>query len=694
MDNSLLDKDKKPEAEVQKPADGGALSASAAPAPDKEPELSLEKWEKDKLPWRDTVGGRAAIRLFSRGLLGAAFFAWGGKYARNAIDGDKAMGMHGYSFDFAKGAENHWNFAQDIKSPLKLIARGVDKFVATPIKWATKTIGFSEEKAERLVRFRPMSVKFRNTGESSIKHGGRSLGEETIGITFDFLCASVGDALGRDIADSLDKNVKKDWLDNKGHINVEKAAKTAGKNLWRYLSYNGGEDWAVAIPYAYYMKGQRRLLNRINPGAKLDINENNNGAAFKIDVADGKSKIVGNYNATGVYDLQSRFTVYNMGTLLYREAYDWVGNMLSGHPTHLYGAPDAPDKHKTIVEKAEDVAKWVTRGVVKGFIYMTPATPFFWITRTPQTAYKGTFIHPETEAMLGYKTGGFYKDDGTPEFKLIKYEGLEKGSFTKDTPVYLRHFTGKIDKIKSPRGWETLGSPSVHLNPFHDGKFDYGRSRGGAAADWLAPFGRMSDAYRKKVVKLGGRFGFSGADASRFASATVAYTPYMFMKAETARAWDTGKMDLAAERMIDGAFKWDAKEFKAGAKEVWNTILQKPLDDAEREKEGQRRIQVDTSAADADLTSSAEDHKIMQQKAAAKQQAQQPVSFTTNSSTSMGAAKHVDGLSWKERAVQGRAPSQKRDPLEAMARPQLSHADRQEMREFLAQAVPPTNSKH
>ena len=724
------DKHKQPELtpEAQKavqPAQGGALSAvelspSKQPAAAEKPDLSLETWQKSKLAWRDTPQGRLGIRMISRGLFGAAAFSWGGWYAA------PATGMKGYQF-FPVAEKNtpYLKFIKEnVKYPLQIIARTVDEFAGRPIKWAVHTVTQSQDLAERTVRFRPMSYKF--SGRFNEK-GGRSLGEEAIGITFDFFSASVGDAFGRDLVDVFDKNVKKTWLDEHGHVKIDEAAKAAVKSAWRYVSYNGGEDWAVAIPYAYFMKTQRYLLNKVSPGFKFDANEGLNGSAFKVN---NKAQIIGNYNAVGAFDLQSRFTTYNIGTLMYREAYDWVGNMLKGTPTNLYGAPDAKHEHRTIGETIGDLAKWTARSAVKGVMVMTPAVPFFWITRTPQTKYKGTFINPVDQSMLTYSLGNEH-DSSLQQYGVIKgLLGARNAAgavkFTEDTPVGFRKFTG-VSAPGSANGWVPIGSPSPDLNPLkHNVDLHSSRYATGAVASVMRPFGEANNAIRTKFRKSLLPY-VQPTDMSRFINASISYTPYMYAKAETSRLWDTGKMDLAAERMIDGASSFNMGEFKAGLKEVWRAVQQKPFEDPLREAEALRRLHIDTSAADSDNMSSAEEYKEQQREEAKRKAASQkvpteaiehivthnpaeaPLSFTTDSSeTLMGAAApathfvapqqtatYGDQLSWQERMIQGRKPSETRDPSDAVkSRPVISHAERQKMQEILAAAVPPTNSKH
>ncbi len=142
-----------------------------------------------------------------------------------------------------------------------------------------------------------------------------------------------------------------------------------------------------------------------------------------------------------------------------------------------------------------------------------------------------------------------------------------------------------------------------------------------------------------------------------FVNASVSYTPYMYAKAEFGKLWDTGKMDYALERAIDGAAGLNWGEFTAGVSDTVNAFLHKPLADPKREKEAQRRTVIDTSQ-----------------------------SVATNREVKSGDGDH--GLSWRERMIQGKPE----ESLELAANKRKSYAEKEELRDLLAKSVPPTNS--
>ena len=714
MDKPLTDKGKKadsPEKDkeaVASPAVGGAVPApeiSAQPAPsaaesqnqtvspsapatDKtlgaygehttRPLITKEAWneiDKNK-PWADDPKTRLAIRMFSRGVLGAAFFAGGGLLAKKWM-GRKDLSYKGYnaSGSFSEAASNN---------PLQLISKLIDTVVGKPIHATVKAITGSEVAAANAVTFRP--TEYQRRGYDGKLAWGRTLGEETTMITFDFFCASIGDALGRDIAGWFDPSVKKTWMDDNGHIQIPKAIDAALKATTRYVTYNGGEDWAVAIPYAYFMKGQRALINKASPGFKYDFDRSINGGSFKLK----DNKIVGNYNMEGLMDLQSRFTVYNVGTLMFREAYDYIGNKLSGKQDNLYGAPDK-ESHKGVVDKAGDLLKWVARSAVKGVIVMTPAVPFFWITRTPQTKHRSIFIDPEREAMLSNLSNPQKNKRNAVYAYNLANEKVNTGSnLTYSTYDPSFNQVNGAPFSRTPVDGHKI-EPLIQGKSFNPYQKTFGVADGilnaaGSANNKIANAGNeLALKLDQNVVaaKFNKTLGIENLSkfSRPFINASISYTPYMYAKAEFANMWDNGKMDMAAERMIDGAAKLNWGEFKSGAGEVWQSILRQPLKDAAREAEGQRRNKIDTSAADVFTKTQAQmQEEILQaQQEADKEKMEQE-----------GKAASGD-LSWQERIISTKPAPKKAEPAEKITS-KKNYADQEAMRKVLEEHNPPTNS--
>ncbi len=613
----------------------GSAIAPTAPVPEYDPELTEKNWEESKKNqrWDATPWGRGLIRLESRGVLGSMAFASAGWYIT------RGKGMEGYSKELSFSELNS-------AKPLQYIAKAVDSFVGTPIKYTAKILGSSEQEAENLVRFRPTRYYVDGIG-------GRSLGAEVVMISTDFSAASIGDAFGRDLANLADHHVKHDWIDDKGNIDFGKATKTLGKTLWRYVSYNGGEDWAVAIPYAYYMKGQRNAVNKMYPGFDLDFDRGLNGGSFKVN---NEGKPTGNYLGAGILDFQGRFTAYNVGTLMYREGYNYIDGKLHGKNVFLYGDADsAENKKHGIVHDAGNLLKWGARSVVKGVIYMTPAVPFFSVFRTTQTKSKGIFINPDDESALGYKKAGAQGDKydvlHADEIKY-NYSGI-----THDTlpPVKFRSLqvNGKFHTISGAIKDHPLADSN--FNPYKLGDGSPILNRIGAVQDRSRNF-----ANQLNKSMLSGYFNPRSVDS--YVNSMWAYTPYMYAKAETANLWDDGKMDASTERMIDGVAALNWKEFKSGANEVWRSILHKPLRNPAREAYAQKRIDEDASPAD---------------------------NLTEEQSKLRAMEEHDESqLSWRDRVIHATPPEKPKPEKKS------SHAEQEAMRKALQDLQPPTNSIH
>jgi len=612
------------------------------------PELSKENWEASKhnLRWDESASGRAAIRLFSRGVLGSVGFAVGNWYI------GRGGAMQGYSPNMKLSEISASN-------PLQYIAKSIDTLVGKPVKFTAQMLGKSEAAAEELVRFRPT----RNFTEEGITKKGRSLGHEAVVITFDFFCASVFDAFGRDIANMLDSNVKHDWKDKNGHIKYPEAAKEAGKSLWRYVSYNGGEDWAVSVPYAFYLRGQRNLINRYSKGFGYDSDRALNGGSFKVDE---KGNVVGNYNLEGMLDLQGRFTAYNIGTLMYREAYNHVASKIQGVDSTLYGsASEKKGKKQSVGEKVAEIPKWIARSVIKGGIYMTPAVPFFHVFRTPQSSYKGLFINPNDDTVLGYKNGP-------------KYDALHAHEANRLGTEFKRGVNGQFPEVnfrireENSLGFKTVGD-RVTNEYATTGKFNAYKQNVGSP--FLNALGKWQDKIRTQFSDfVVGKFGsYYRRDSNTAIGSAMSYTPYMYAKGEAARLWDSGKMDAAAERLIDGAAKLDLSEAAAGAREVWRTVINKPFADIDREAYAMKRIREDESPAD-NLT---------------REQAYLDAKRDIRTDVSQSP------LSWRQRLIHGRPQEKFTDSVrDTKQEQQINYAEQEAMRKALSELQPPTNSIH
>ncbi len=534
-------------------------------------DLSKEKWDKEleeaaaARAWNASPQKRLAVRVFSRGILGAGGFAFGGWYAR------RSTGLAGYS-------PEKWNKAK----PLHWIAKFFDTFAGIPIKKAVNALGYNGENA---VRFRATSHDF------SPGLAGRTLGEEVVGITTDFSLAGGFDRLGRTIIDVADKHVKKDWINEDGSIDANKAINALAKEAWTITSLSMGEDWAVGMPYAYWMKGTRYLWNRAQPGFHYDFDRGLNGGSFKMN---NEGQLTGNYHIAGLLNLQERFTMYNMFTNIYQHQYAHIGNLLQGKPSSLYGDKKTAEERaqETVGEKIGNIAKGATRDAIVAGIYMTPAVPFFWSIRTPQSKYKAGFINPTSDSMLFFHDGERY--DAVKASEPMHMHG---GKLTLDTPVEFRSYEGQF------KGWRATSASTPHINPISSGRFNAYQHTFGPVDSALNSLGNASNYGRIRVNQSVRSFGLPIGTSSveRYWNAAVTYTPYMWAKEETRRLWRNNKTNMAVSRFIDGALNLDGKEIKEGFSETMRAIAHQPFKDPARETKAQNLMKDSADPGDAFL---------------------------------------------------------------------------------------------
>lgn len=117
--------------------------------------------------------------------------------------------------------------------------------------------------------------------------------------------------------------------------------------------------------------------------------------------------IIDSYAKPGALDLQLRFTGYNWYTLMYRESYDMVADTFKslrlndGKLPNLY-IPDHP--FHAAVDTIGSTLRYVVKSGIKAGLYMTPAVPTFWITRTPQTKFKGIVVNADSVNNVGERS--------------------------------------------------------------------------------------------------------------------------------------------------------------------------------------------------------------------------------------------------------------------------------------------------
>lgn len=646
MANPLSDKEKNNDLQDGKaPATnaGHAQIGAYSPATSTAPNLSAQAWEESgqKKALKETVKGRGLIRMFSRGVMGATAFALGGYYATHKMKGYTPAGKVG-------------NWVQGI-------ARFFDVAAGTPIKTIVNALGHD---GEAFVTFRPT---MHYPGYSK---PGRSLGYEVTMVTFDFATMSVGDFWGRKIMHTLDPNKERPkWQREDGSINWAQALKTFGKNWWTALTYSQGEDWAVAVPYCLIMRHVGTpIIDKFVPGFRYEFDRNGNGGGMIID---DHGKIRGNFTAAGAINLWERFTTYNVGTLMFREAYNWTGGKFqhwwkTGEmPSLAEENPSNPNRNlaQATVDGISQFSNWITRSTVKAVTYMIPAVPFFWITRTPQHKYQAALIHPEKGALK------YLRPDG--EELLVRLNA----PIAPETPVF---FAATHESAPNPFAHGQNIDP--HATTW--GWFDTVMNPIAKASDKIRtavnkPIAKIYDATLKKMPAFRKMDSVSVADT--YINAAIAYTPYFWAKSDwLADRLDYGRMDAAVDRTIEGVTSLKPNEFTAGVGEMWQAIKRQPLKDPVREEYAQCLEATDATPSDNkfDVNPHAgESCDFLLPKRRPKKQ-------------DAAAAQPKPELNWRERIIAGKAE----DKPEVGANKPTGYAEKEEMRKLLESLQPPTNS--
>lgn len=488
--------------------------------------------------WNSYPIGRVMIRLFSRGVMGATFYTIGGAMISKQLTG--------YTNYMPLAELGGWRY------PLRYLARFTDVVVGSPIKAYAKLVS-PAERAEELAAH---AVRFRDTADFGYKTlsgageaiTGRSLGHEAVAMTFDFAMGSMGDAWGRNIANMLDPNIDNGWYKD-GKFNIRQFGKDVGQATWTVLSKNQGEDWAAAIPYIYQMRWQRRMIDKIWPGFTFLSDRSLNGGSWLMNP---QGQIIGSYAAAGALDLQLRFSGYNWYTLMYRDAYDTLAQKITdwrnGKPPVLH-LPENPIE--ATLYGAASAFRYGLKSWIKAAMYMTPAVPFFWAFRTPQTKYKGLGFSLDANGQATFVT----MPDGKP------YSYFD-GTLSKTVPVQAHELT------MGPGGPSLPQSDfGAHFNPYEakatTSAFDRVVRLGGVASD------RYARGLNAGLKKHG--FSFNPATVYNWANASISYTPYMIAKAETALA--TEGVDRGINTMLDGVFALDLGHVKAGLHDIRQELI-------------------------------------------------------------------------------------------------------------------------
>lgn len=587
----------------------------------------------EKPAWSDSAKGRLAIRMFSRGILGAALFTIGGRMSRTQL-----VDYDPHTFKWS-----------DTKSrPLQGIAKLFDEAFGKPIgamaRWRVNTKGMTQAEAQLAkanaewdaTMFR--STSYYHSNGCKLDHNGRpmngrSLGAEMVSVSFDFAMMSVGDAAGRNFVQMIDPHIRKTWMLNdkgekakegeKAHFSADKFIQSWGRSAWRIFSKNQGEDWAVALPYVYQMRWQRKMLSKAfsndQKGIKVVFDHAWNGGAHKIN---NEGKIIGDYQLAGAIDLHGRFVGYNVLTLMFREGYDGLAHKLNRWKQDGYSLNLHIPKHIDLIGDLNHAVRYGVKSFIKANLYMNPAVVPFWLMRVPQSKWRGGYINtglangineiassePITNRLLAEaakqgkslqeleKSAIHYAPNGNAIFNFSTANKRVTGQTLSNTKTFYFNNTpvnNIYQGVSGPNSWKIYEhyEPGLStwfskaLNPF--GQFSYwlggkfNQALGALPEGAIKNFIGLEDAamiakQRGKAVTMNGTQAGRETFARNFVDASLAYTPYFFAKSELGLRVDdrptngsAGKMDNAIYKFIDNVVALNPKKTGASVKEIW-----------------------------------------------------------------------------------------------------------------------------
>lgn len=491
-------------------------------------------WKDKQEPWASSFAGRLAIRSFTRGVLGALFFAAGSHLATTRMEGyDPNAAL------FKKKTDTGDVSGQ--KNNVQRIAKLFDLLDDKLIRRVTKT------------------TDIKRFGHSSVADKSRSLGEDAVMGNLGFAMATVGDALGGKLIAIMDPHTKASWRMEDGSISIPAFAKsivTSTANIFMAQM----ADWAVAVPYAYQKQWQRNIINRFSPGFAEDSLSGRNGSTFKLDKDGG---IKGTYAWESFLDFQGRFTMYNIGTMMYRDTLNASRKFIDHiqHPekykntaaTQPAGAGMYNQSHNSLYNAARYMATTLT----KGLLIMTPTVPLFSAVRILQNKAQWRDRKPHSAA--------FFPTTPSKEHPLpYKEIDLFDAGFDKEN-IKSANINGVIidEKVFKEYGYGSDFKP-YGKQTVKTGLDAIANQTGKASAAFATGAVNISDTARKKGI-----WGFKRSHDAKyfgksFSDAAFAYTPYIFAKAELMDRWNTGRMNLALDALFDGITSFNKTKVKDG----------------------------------------------------------------------------------------------------------------------------------
>lgn len=522
-----------------------------------------DPWTKEELqtkgePLYASFGGRVGIRMFSRGIVGIT----AGTIADLVMRDYDPVFMRKAQQMVKEGNVETYESIPLMHKGVDYIVRGIDATLKPLIQEGiARPLGYLKGKeGEELENFVFNSTRFKtkiNSSSNSLaearevmqdyyatKHGGerkydegsyrewlktlpeeklkkldvrqlngRDLGHEIVDVTFGFAAMSVGDALGRNLVGVFDPNVKKDWLNKDGSIDIPKLGKSSLDAAIDIMTYRQGEDWAVALPYVYTMRALRAGQSKAHENVKFTL-DNNNGSVFVADAKTGD--ISGDTLKSSALNFQSRFMFYNFYTSMFRDAYQ---NVL--HKIHDVDADKSQDilsqkKHESVLgEVGSDIREaidYTAVSFIKSMTWMAPVVPFFWAPRIALSRSNARAIYNNLPLENGQTGMGVVTSSpATPIISTGPNWESEEQVFGRNghTPVskYEREF------YATPSMVVTRGAPATYISDVAEGIKPFNQTKQG----WYAlPYSNyLSDtdkAYTERMQAYAGSKRLHGSE--------------------------------------------------------------------------------------------------------------------------------------------------------------------------------------
>ena len=293
-------------------------------------------------------------------------------------------------------------------------------------------------------------------------------------------------------------------------------------------------------------------------------------------------------------DLVGRFSWYNVGTKMFRDAYSEVQKKVEHFRDrwkdgdHRLPVPSI-DPHNfsfnKMGEAASHAVRYVARTVIKVMTYMIPAATLFAVLRTPQAKTRGFAINPELGVLGRMKEG---------KFKALKPHSAV-ASDMQNSAQELVFSQDYVTTVPAPSA--TSPFTGKHMDAVNDTFFKNQNVKAPLHNKLTNPVGFLSektaDTLNSAIQGVGAKLGVPPYKTAHFARtaafASLAYTPYFMAKTDILAAeWDNNRMDMALDRTLDGVGHLNWGEFKAGIAEVMRSTMREPFTDPERERQAQK----------------------------------------------------------------------------------------------------------